>query len=589
MGLDAWLCVGVVLAVLAVLVSGRVAPDAALMGGLTTLLVGGVLSPQQALAAAATEGMATVGVLFVVVAGLTETGAVGLLGQRLLGRPRALRRAQARLMAPVLVLSSFLNNTPVVAVFLPIVDEWARKLRLPLSGLLIPLSYAAILGGTCTLIGTSTNLVVDSWLRARTGMPGLGLFEIAAVGVPCSLAGSLFLLLAGPRLLPRRAPAFTAQDDVRQYTAEMEVEPDSPLVGQTIEQAGLRHLPGAYLMEIDRQGQLLPAVSSQERLHAGDRLAFVGVVESVVDLRKVRGLRPATTQVGKVAGAERQRSLVEAVVSDSCPLVGRSIRQGRFRSVYNAAVIAVARNGQRVRGKIGDIVLRSGDTLLLETHPAFAAQQRNARDFYLVSALDGAVVPRHERAGLALGITGLMVLAAALGWLPILVAALAAACLMLLAGCCSATTARRHIDWQVLLVIVAAAGLGRGLEVSGAAGALAGSLLAAVGGHPWLALGMVYGVTVLFTEVITNNAAALLVLPLALDTAGRMGVSPLPFAVAVMMAASASFATPIGYQTNLMVMGPGGYRFTDYLRIGVPMGLLVGAVTVGLVPLIWGF
>ena len=363
MQFDIVVTLGVVITVIGLLARGRIAPDVVLLGGLTLLMVVpvcadgqwrlGVLSVSEAISGMSNPGLVTVGVLFVVVTGLCETGAVDWLGQRLLGRPRTLTGAQLRIMGPVAALSAFLNNTPVVAMLIPAVNDWAKRLHLSVSKLMIPLSYAAILGGTCTLIGTSTNLVVNGLVIDDTDLPGLGMFDITWLGVPCALVGTAYLVLAGRWLLPARSSAISTMQDPREYTVEMLVEPDSPLVNKSIEQAGLRHLPGMYLMEIHRRDEVLTAVSSGQHLKTNDRLVFVGVVESVRDLHRIRGLKPATDQVFKFDAPRHQRCLVEAVVSDTCPLLGKTIRDGRFRSVYNAAVIAVARNGERIQAKIG--------------------------------------------------------------------------------------------------------------------------------------------------------------------------------------------------------------------------------------------
>jgi di/tricarboxylate transporter len=586
---EAWLTLGVVALCFGLLMSNRYAPDSVLMGGLTLLLVAGVVSPEQALAGLANEGMVTVGVLYIVAAGLRETGAIAWLGETVLGRPRGLVGAQLRLMGPVAALSAFLNNTPVVAMFIPAVGDWAKRYGLPPSRLLMPLSFAAIAGGTCTLIGTSTNLVVNGLLKTEAGHPGLGLLDIAAVGLPVTLAVVGFVLLTGRRLLPDRGPAMAQFADPRQYTVEMLVEAGSPLEGKSVEQAGLRQLPGMFLVEVERGGRLIPVVGPEERLAGGDRLVFAGVVESVVDLRRIRGLVPATDQVFKLASARHARLLVEAVVSDTCPLVGKSIREGRFRTVYNAAVIAVARNGERIRRKLGDIVLKPGDTLLLEAHPSFAEQQHNSRDFFLVSHVEGSEPPRHDRALLAAVIVAAMVASVVAGLFSMLQAAMLAAGLLILGGCLSGRIARRAVDWSVLVVIAASFGIGAALGASGAAAALAGSLVDLAGGSPHAALALVFVVTAVFSALVTNNAAAVLMFPIAQATAADLDVSLLPFAITLMMAASASFATPIAYQTNLMVYGPGGYRFTDYLRLGIPLTLLVGVLTVLLAPIFWPF
>ncbi|WP_290631220.1 SLC13 family permease [Aquisalimonas sp.] len=588
MGWEAWLTVAVVVGVLGTLILTRMAADMVFLGGVTVLLLAGVLDPGQAFGGLANQGLITVAVLYVVVSGLQETGGIHWIVQRLLGRPRSLANAQVKLMTPVAFMSAFLNNTPVVAMLIPAVNEWARKFGLSSSKLMIPLSYAAILGGTCTLIGTSTNLVVNGLLEDRTAQ-GLRMFDLAWVGLPVAVVGLGFILLTTRWLLPDRRPPMQEMTDPREYSVEMLVDADGPLVGRSIEKAGLRHLSGMFLAEIDRNGQILPAVSPQETLQAGDRLVFVGVVESVVELQKIRGLTPATDQVFKLTGHRSERILIEAVVSGSCPVVGRTIRDGQFRSRYDAVVIAVARDGVRLGGKIGDIVIRPGDTLLLEAKEAFAQRQRNSRDFFLVSQIEDSSPPRHERAPVAIGLLAVMVISAGLGVLSMLEAALLAAAGMLITGCCTVETARRNIDWSVLLVIAAAFGIGAAMEQTGVALVVAHSVIQAVGDAPWMNLVAIYLLTAGFTAVITNNAAALLMFPIALALASDLGVSIMPYAVAIMLAASASFATPIGYQTNLMVYGPGGYHFTDFIRIGLPLNLVTALVAVLVIPLVWGF
>jgi len=589
MGWEGWYSVAITTLCFATLALTRYSPDIVMVGGLTLLLLAGVLSPEQALSGLANEGMVTVGVLYVVVAGLRETGGIGWIVHSVLGRPRSLQHAQIRLMAPVAAMSAFLNNTPVVAMFIPAISDWAKRNSLSVSKLMIPLSYASIVGGTCTLIGTSTNLVVNGLLIKETGSDGLTLLELAWVGVPVMLIVFIFILLGSKWLLPERVPAISRYDDAREYTVEMLVDNGSVLSGKSIEAAGLRQLPGMFLIEIDRQRQIMPAVSSYEVLRDGDRLVFAGVIESVVDLQKTQGLTPASNQIYKLGSSRQDRVLVEAVVSDSCPLAGKSVRKGRFRNFYNAVIIAVARNGKRVQQKIGDIVLRPGDTLLLESHHSFAEQQRNSRDFFLVSEIDGTNPPQYQKAMLALSILALMILSVTIGWLSMLKASLLAAGLMILTRCTSGREARRSVDWQILIVIAASFGLGSALHNTGAAESIAISLIELAGGSTGISLALMFAVTALLSAVATNNAAAVIMFPIALTTANNLGVSLMPFVITLMVAASTSFATPIGYQTNLMVYGVGGYRFSDYLRIGVPLTLLVSLTTILVVPLVWHF
>jgi di/tricarboxylate transporter len=586
---DAWIALAVVGITVALLIGTRIGPDLILVAALTALIVLGIISPEAALAGLGNPGLATVGVLFVVVAGLIDTGAVHALGGRLLGRPQSTASAQLRLMLPVTALSAFLNNTPVVAMLVPVVEDWARRCRMSVSKLMIPLSYAAIVGGTCTLIGTSTNLVVYGMVLDSTDLGPMGFFEIGAVGLPCAVIGILLVVVGSKWLLPERKPPLREPDEAREYVIEMLVEASSPLIGKTVEEAGLRHLPGAFLAEIQRNETVLPAVAPIERVRPGDRLVFVGIVESMVDLVRLRGLVPAPDQLFKLAAPRPDRRLIEVVVSDSCPIVGRTIRDGQFRSRYDAVVIAVARNGERLRGKIGDIELRPGDTLLVESRPAFLNQQRNSRDFLLVSEVQGATLPRHDRAWVALAILATMVMSVAAGFLSMLEASLLAAGLMLLTRCTTASSARSSVDWSLLTVIGASLGIGEAMNSTGAAAAIAEAWIGLAGGNPWLALLAVYAVTSLLTELITNNACAVLIFPIAEATAQTLGVSLWPFVAVIMMAASASFATPIGYQTNTMVYGPGGYRFADYVRIGLPMNVVLGIVTVLLTPMIWPF
>lgn len=589
MGINAWITLGVVVATLALLTRTRTPPWLVLMGGVTILLTLGVLTTPQALAGFSNEGMLTVAALYIVAAGLRETGGLGGAVQNLLGRSRWLPVAQLRLMLPVMAVSAFINNTPVVAAFIPVVSEWARKFRVSPSKLMMPLSYAAIFGGTCTLIGTSTNLVVNGLLIADPDQQGLRFFEIAWVGLPVALIGVLWVLLTSHWLLPARLPPVGEQSDPREYTVEMLVVPGSPLAGRTIEQAGLRHLPGLFLIEIQRAGRVLPAPGPEAVLREDDRLVFAGATSSVADLQRIRGLEPATDQLFALDSPRADRRLAEVIVAPGSSLVGRKIRDSGFRSRFDAVVIAVGRNGARVGGKAGDIVLRGGDMLLLESEPGFVRKHANARDFLLVRGLDGNPVPRHERSFAAWALVVLMVVAATAGWLSMFNAALLAAGGMLVFRCVRARNALRSVDLDVLLVIAAALGLGKAMEVSGAAGALAGGLLALAGDRPIALLIGVYVITSLLTEVTTNNAAAVLMYPLAAAAAAAAGLSVVPFAIAIMMAASASFATPIGYQTNLMVYGPGGYHFSDYLRFGVPMNVVAGLAAIIVIPLIWEF
>lgn len=591
----------VLLGVLVALAKGWSRPDVVLLGGLAVAMTLGMVSdrlpgPEAALVGFGSEALVTVALLFVAAAAVTRTGALRRLASPLLGRPQSLGAAQFRLVVPVAALSAFLNNTPVVAMCLNEVRTFARRVGVAPSKLFLPLSYASILGGLCTLVGTSTNLIVDG-LRREQGLPSVGMFGFAWVGVPCLLVGMAYLLTVGRWLLPDRDDPL-AVGDARSWTAEMRVPAGSPHAGRSIEAAGLRNLPGLFLVRLEREGAVLPAVAPSELLRPEDRLLFAGDLARVAELRADRGLLPVieeaagpldgTPERSSAAGAE----LVEAIVAPGCPLVGRGIRAGRFREVYDAAVLAVSRDGQRIEGKPGDVVLRAGDGLLLESRPGFARRQRRERDFYFVTGVPDAAPPRHERAWLAATVLAGMVLSVAVLGVPMLMAAFWAVGLLWLTRCVTGSEARRAIDWEVLVVIGAAIGLGQAVVSSGLAGSLAGGLVGAVAamdGGPWLALIAIYALASLFTELVSNNATAVLMYPIATSTAEGFGADPLPFVMALAVAASASFATPIGYQTNLMVYGPGGYRFGDFVRVGLPLNLAVGATACLATPWVFPF
>ncbi len=588
LGPEAWVAAATVVVVFALLATSRWPAYLVLLGGVAALLVGGVLDAESALSGFSNPGLVTVGVLFVVAAGLRQTGTLAFFLRRALGRPKSVRSAQARLALPVVIGSAFLNNTPLVAMLLPVVQDWCRVSRISPSKLLLPLSYLAILGGLTTLIGTSTNLVVNGLLVAA-GYPSLGMFGITAVGLPCALVGVAYLLLVGARLLPNRTSLIPMPETPREYTMEMVVEESGPISGGTLEASGLSHMPGLRVVEHhSANGALTEDPSGQLKLVPGDRLVMVGNVDVTLDVLHTPGLSAAGFQVQKLGCHPVDRCYAEAVISRTNPVVGRTLREARFRKRYSAAVLGVSRNGQRLRTPLVDIDLRPGDALFLEAPRSALEQHKNSADFSLFSRLEGEGPSTTAQAPIAALIVLAMVFAAAIGWLTMLQAAVTAAAAMLLTRSCSEETALRSINWPLLLAIGAAFGLARALEQTGVASALANGLLSLSQGNPWLSLALIYLTTAILTEFVTNNAAAVIVFPIAMATAAGLGVNYVPYVVAVMIGASASFVTPIGYQTNLMVFGPGGYRFQDFFRLGIPMSLLLWVVTTLLAPIVYG-
>ncbi|AJQ97350.1 SLC13 family permease [Gynuella sunshinyii] len=588
MGYEAYLTLTVVVGVLVALVSSRLATDVILMAAMATLVITGVLTPAEGLAGFSNPGVMTIATLYIVAAGLKETGAIQWIAGRLLGQPKNVRHGIMKVIAPTAMMSAFMNNTAVVAMFIPSIQEWSRRSSIPTSKLLIPLSYAAILGGTCTLIGTSTNLVIDGLLQSALDTR-LTMFSLAWLGIPLLLIGGTFLFFFADRLLPDRDGGIDRLGNVREYSVDVHIDENGPLCGKTIEEAGLRSLSYGYLVEIHRHERLLPAVSPDTQLLAGDELVFVGAPECARELRSIHGLKPANGDVDKLKLANHERVLVEAVIGPEFFGLDQTIKESRFRTRFQAAILSVSRNGNRIEGKIGDIRLQVGDTLLLETSQDFVGQYRSRRDFLLVSAINDSTPPSFHKAPIALYILLAMVIASASGLLSILQSAFIAAGLMLATHCISITKARRNIDLTVITVIAASFSLGAAMTKTGVAATIASWLLINDSIPPWVVLAMVYLLTAVFTEIITNNAAAILMFPIAVSLAEQLQVSYMPFVIAVMFAASASFVIPLGYQTNLMVMGPGGYKTSDFVAIGLPMSIVVATTSIFLIPMIWAF
>ena len=511
-----WFTVALTVAVLATLITiPRLTTDLVLMGALLLLSITGILKPDEALSGFANTGLMTVAAMFIVAAAIRASGGVDLVVERVLGRPTGPRGALVRLMLPVVGLSAFLNNTPVVATMIPAVSQWARRIKVPSSALMIPLSYASILGGTITLIGTSTNLVVNGQYQVLTGKPGFSLFAIAPIGLIVAVAGTLFVVFAAPKLLRvRRSPDQTFAD-TRSFTFEVAVARDGPLVGKTIQQAGLRHLERIYLAEIERDGGVITAVAPEEMLRGGDRLVFVGETEAIVDVLRVNGLVAA---VGSQPALERnvpERRLVEAVVAEHCEVVGHTIRDGRFRDRYGAVVLAVARNGEHIRGRLSSIILEPGDLLLLEARPAVVGRLKQSRDFLLMNVLEHEL-PDHSHALISWAILGAIIALATTGLMSMLNAALLGVAAMLATRCIGVNEARRSLDLPVLVTIAASFALGNALEKTGAAEYLGNGIVAAAGNDAWLLLALTYLSVMVLTELITNNAAAMLMLPVVL-------------------------------------------------------------------------
>lgn len=581
------------LAALAVLVSERVQNERVGLGVLVALLAAGLLTPVQALSTFGNGALLTVGASFVLAAGLTGTGAVEGLGRRLLALGGG---SEARLLAAMMLVAAafsvFVNNTPLAVVLLPIVIGLADRTGVAPSKLLIPMSYATIVGGMCTVIGTSTSVLVSGALPAY-GVPAMPMFEplpLAAAGVAMTV---LYMVVLGRRLLPSRSTVASSvrTGNLRSYVTEVLVPEGSALVGTGIADGLRARAPSVRVLQWIRDEAILPpGAHAGERLRAGDALILRGDVKAVLALEAAQGVEvaPALRAAGATVSSS-EASLVELVVKPGSPQIGRAVRDLGLHARHGALVLAVQRHDQHVREKVADLRLRFGDVLLVQVDDAGLEGLRHERGFVVAEG----VLERAGGAGrapLALGTVGAVLGLAALKHpalgMPVL--AVGGALAMVATRCVSARDALRAVDFRLLVLMAGMIGLGRALSTTGAADVLAKGLVSAASGlGPVGVLSAIYLATNLLTALASNAAAALVMLPVALATARSAGLADRPFVMAVVFAASIDFSTPIGYQTNTLVYGPGGYRFSDYVRVGVPLNLLWWALATVLIPLLW--
>jgi di/tricarboxylate transporter len=582
MGWEAWYTLAVATAMFVFMVRGTASPAAAILSAVVALLVAGVIEPTQAFSGFSNSAPITVAALYVVARAVEDSGALRPLVRGALGGGSNDAVRILRLCIPSAAASAFLNNTPIVAMLIRPVSEWAARNDLPASRYLMPLSFAVILGGVVTTIGTSTNLVVSGLLEA-SGQEPLGLFEMSHVGLPVAIVGIFVIAVTASRVLPDRQPPRGALDDPgRDFVVRMVVETGGPLEGRTVEEAGLRHLEGVFLVEIERDGDPIAPVAPTTTLREGDHLLFVGQARLILDLQNIEGLDSAE-RVHMASVETPTRHVIEVVIGRESPLLGQTPKEANFRERYQSAIIAIHREGQPLVAKLGQVKLRTGDTLLLLADPGFRERWRGRPDFLVISSLeDEEATPIRTGRAVWVGlVTFLIVAVAGSGTLPILQASLIGAVVLVATRVLSAQAARDAIEIDVLIVIAASFGIGAAIEESGLAAALGSGIVEAFSqfGTRAVLLGIVVA-TVVLTEFISNNAAAALMFPISMATAGQLGADPRSFAIAIAVAASASFLTPIGYQTNTMVYGPGGYRFGDYVRLGAPLTIAMIAACV---------
>lgn len=553
-------------------------------GALLLLLVSGVLQPDSAFSGFANQAVFTVAALFIVAAGVQQTGAFAFMDKVIFNEKHNTKTVVAKMMSITTVLSAFLNNTPIVAMLIPRVQAWADKKGVSPAKLLIPLSYATIVGGTATLIGTSTNIIV-SGMMSQEGMGAIGLFELSFIGVPAALLTFLWFMTVGLKRLPgdrRQQTTNEASPTTESFQFDYKVPPGAAIVDKTIEEAGLRALEKAFLIHIRRKDHIIGVVAPDMMIQQGDVLTFSGTYEAVHTIATEKGMHPATPRMNDKTTA---LPLYEAVVSQSSPLVDKTLKEVLFREKFNAVVLAINRKEERIQGAIGNTPLQTGDLLLIEAKEGFDQRYgTNNHHFYLVRK-KGKQLPGYNGKGkVALGIIAAMLLLVATGLLPMVTAALLAATAMVITNCLRKEQVLPAMQLPILVVIAAAIGIGKAVEISGLAQLLASSVFSeSQRVHPIVLIALIYVMTNLFTELITNNAAAVLMFPIAIAVATQAGIPLHAAGITVAIAASASFLTPIGYQTNLMVMSAGGYKFSDYTKAGFPITLILMAVTVTMV------
>ncbi|MBS0630940.1 MAG: anion permease [Verrucomicrobia bacterium] len=585
-------------ATLACFVWEKFPPDLTALGLFVMLIAVGLLKPATAFSVFANPAPLTVGAMFVLSAALVRCGAIDRLSTVVEGSARwPYAAVMLVLVLVVATISAFINNTPVVVVFLPVVLKLARTMKLAPSKLLIPLSYAAVLGGTCTLIGTSTNLVVNGIIVAK-GQPAFSLFELGWLGVPTTILGAIYLALMGNRLLPVREmlTSILSDEERREYITEAFVQPGSPKLGKTLAEAGLTLARGIRVLEIVRDSVALDIEPASVRLAAGDRIIMACRPKGIAHTRRVAGIDLVTElNLGLEQIAAHEGSLVEAVVPPHSGLLGHSVREVNFRQRYRMVVLALHRKGRNVREQIETLPIEPGDILLMMGTDKAIDALAASEDLMFFDRARVPAKPQPGKIAIVLGVIAAVITTATLQWVPIEIGALAGCLIVCFTGCLKTGEAYAAIEWNILFLIYGMLAMGLAMEQTGAAAWLAGHIVDGVqhlvpAAHKGLImLACIYLVTAVLTEILSNNAIAALMAPIALGVAVKLGLDPRPFVIAVTFAASAAFATPIGYQTNTYVYGVGGYRFRDFMKIGLPLNVLCFIIAMIVIPRVWPF
>lgn len=591
--MDIWITSAVLLLTLYFLITEKISVDLTAIGIMVILVVTGILTPRETIAGFANPAVITVGAMFVVSKGMMRTGGVEFLGRRIIQMAGGnYKLALIIILLTVAVASGFINNTPVVILFIPVIMTMCCKFGLSPSKFLIPVSYASILAGTCTLIGTSTNIIISD-LSVSQGYDGLSMFELSIIGVPLALVGILFIFFAAPKVLPSLAnPICKLQDSGhRQYLAELRIPEKSSLIGRNPGNIFKKRYPSLNVIELVNKSHIYHPDRDKITIVAGDIILVKGSLNDLVDILHQEQVELPSSEKGLVLGAQKDAPIVvELIISPHSTVRGQQLLKTDLARDPDINIIAVKRSNLHMSERqIHDVRLQTGDILLIWCHDSKIESLRSETDYIVVEDVYEEIVHKRKAWWSIINFIG-MVGTATLGIADIMTCSLTAAFLMIITGCLQMRDAYKALQGDVLLLIAGTIALGAAMQKSGTSQLYAETFLSFFAGFsPVVVLGAMILLTSISTQILSNNATAVLLLPIAISTAIAIGVDPKPFIVGICFGASACFATPVGYQTNLMVYGPGGYRFMDYLKLGIPLNLFVVIASTLLIPLVWPF
>jgi len=586
---EGWFTIALFIITFAALVKEIRPPDITMLISSGILVIVGILTPKDFLLGFSNDIIVTIAMLCIVVRTMEVNGILEVVGRKILSSSKIFFRQVVSYMVPVAAGSAFMNNIPIVLLMTPIIRRWCIKQELTPSKYLIPLSYAAILGGVCTIIGTSTNLIVEGLIRKHSPESAISFFELSKIGIPCAIAGIVYVGVFGRYLLPERPdPTSAVAEDTREFSAEFLVEEECPLANKRIQDVRGKHFREQLLVQIERNNVVIDSPGPDFVIFVGDRLVFVGDINQIAELHAIKGLQSQADPHFKLDVSSSHFS--EVVISTTSLLIGKTLKSINFRTNYGASVLAVYRQGWRVPGNVGDITLQAGDTLMLLSGESWHGGDYYTKDFYYIRHNEKLIVFNPWRVALILIAVISMITAATMG-IPIMIASMAAVFVMIASRSISVREAQNSIIWNLLLLIACSYAFGKAMEVTGVAAYFAEILLSVVGTTPYMLIGGILFITILATELITNTAAALILFPIAIQAislAGYEGSSTIKTAgVAIAVGCSCCFSIPTGYQTHMIVYGPGGYKFTDFMKVGIPLDLIVWTIATILIPQIW--